>query len=260
MDGNLPGAATRYLRFTGFRGGFHLQHRAGLDATSRTYNLYPLPVCLSACKPEKTCCCPASTAIRACLLCPHLQKMMVCSLHPEQDSELRWYLIKKCEVFHSSLCLPSGIAQILFFIFFSPLFIILLAVFRPDLDRWSAWCQHPSVCFHARRMQMPGNLFYKTIFIAAPSSPAPSCRENHLDVKVLLTKLFPVARGHRCTALSLSKPGGSGGRRQELWLRLELENLHQASSSTQVCAPKFSRAWWSSVRALTTLKTGSSMG
>lgn len=118
MDGNLPGAATRYLRFTGFRGGFHLQHRAGLDATSRTYNLYPLPVCLSACKPEKSCCRPASTVIRACLLCSHLQKMMVCSLYPEQDSELRWYSIKKCEVFHSSLCLPSGIAQILFFIFF----------------------------------------------------------------------------------------------------------------------------------------------
>lgn len=77
--------------------------------------------CLCVSQPaglEKTCCCPASTAIRACLLCPRLQKMMVCSLYPEQDSELRWYSIKKCEVFHSSPCLPSGIAQILFFIFF----------------------------------------------------------------------------------------------------------------------------------------------
>ncbi|KAM6060027.1 uncharacterized protein LJ206_014444 [Theristicus caerulescens] len=38
-----------------------------------------------------------------------------------------------------------------------------------------------------------------------PSAPSTSCDENHLDVKVLLTKLFPAARMHRCMPPFLPK-------------------------------------------------------
>lgn len=93
------------------------------------------------------------------------------------------------------------------------LFTILPLATRPDLDPGSLQCQHPSVCFYAQYMQMLDNLFYKTIFIAVPSAPSTSCDENHLDAKVLLTKLFPVARMHRCMSPFLPKFKVLGGRR-----------------------------------------------
>lgn len=52
--------------------------------------------------------------------------------------------------------------------------------------------QYLSVCLYAQYMQMLDNLFNKPIFIAVPRAPSTSCDENHLGVKVLLTKLFPL--------------------------------------------------------------------